>query len=95
MGRKRRKTRGSRLGFQVEVEPAKAETFDILMTQCGTHTRHELFNNAASLLEWAVEEVRQGRRIGSVVVKGAEHQFYAMQTDKVPALERAAKNAAR
>ena len=39
---------------------------DNMQEACGIATRKELFNNALSLLEWAIEEVQRDRIIAAL-----------------------------
>lgn len=73
--------------FQLDIEPADAEAFDVLMVNCGARTRADLFNNAVALLEWAVGEVQQGRRIVSCTASGD-----SLEVVRLPVIETASRN---
>jgi hypothetical protein len=73
---------------QFDLLPERIAEFDQLMTWCELSTRKDLFDNAMTLFEWAVGEVRNGREIAS----------YDRDNDKVdvvrfPVLDNAAKRA--
>jgi hypothetical protein len=73
---------------QFDVLPERIAELDHMMIVCGMNTRKELFDNATTLFEWAVDEVRKGRQIAS----------YDRNTDNVeiirlPVLDRAARRA--
>jgi len=52
--------------FQFELPPQRAKEIDELMKDCGVETKKELFNNALSLLKWAIRETKKGNVIASV-----------------------------
>lgn len=52
--------------IQFELSPEKAEEIDALMRETGVSTKKELFNNALTLLKWAVRETGRGHSIASV-----------------------------
>lgn len=52
--------------IQFELPEAKVEELDLLASEGGVRTRRELFNNALTLLEWAIKQRRNGRTIASV-----------------------------
>lgn len=52
--------------IQLELPEEQVEALDLLSEQLGIRTRKELFNNALTLLEWAVQERKAGRFIASV-----------------------------
>lgn len=54
------------LRVQLLFSPERMQLLDELQRQIDAPTRKELFNNAISLLSWAVREVRRGRVIASV-----------------------------
>lgn len=51
---------------QLDLPADKVEQLDKLAREAGFATRKELFNNALTLLQWAVKETRRGRSIASV-----------------------------
>lgn len=53
-----------RFGFEITAERVK--DIQALAESTGIATNRELFNNALTLLEWAVDEVKQGRTIASI-----------------------------
>jgi hypothetical protein len=46
--------------IHLEVSEERLEELDKLMEAVDLHTRKELFNNALTLLEWAVNERKPG-----------------------------------
>jgi hypothetical protein len=76
---------------QFDVLPARLADFDRLMTLCDLKTRKDLFDNAITLLEWAVNEVvLNGRKVASYD-SGADD----VQIVRLPVLENAARKAVR
>lgn len=51
---------------QFDLPENKVRDLEQLMTESGTQTKKELFNNALTLLEWAIKARRQGRIIASI-----------------------------
>ena len=56
----------STVRVQIDLAEARVRELEELMKVCGVSTKKELFNNALTLLEWAVREVRKGNSIASV-----------------------------
>jgi hypothetical protein len=52
--------------IQFEMPKDKAEELDGLMKETGVQTKKELFNNALTILKWAVRETKNGNSIASV-----------------------------
>jgi hypothetical protein len=52
--------------LQLDLSEAKVRDLDRIMEECNISTRKELFNNALTLLEWAVGERKRGNTIASV-----------------------------
>ncbi len=52
--------------IQFELDEKRSEDLEKLMEEAGTATRKEFFNYALSLLKWALEERRNGRKIASI-----------------------------
>ena len=52
--------------FQFELTDEKDKELEALMAEVGMRTKKEVFNNALTLLEWAVKERKAGRVIASV-----------------------------
>mgnify|MGYP005847460283 CR=1 FL=1 len=57
---------GDRKRIQFELDGERNRALERLMAEVGVRTRKEFFNYALSLLKWAIEERRQGRRIASI-----------------------------
>lgn len=79
-------TQEAKTRVQLDLAPSQMERLNWLMDTCGIETRKDLFNNAISLLEWAVLEVMNGRVVVSVD-KEAKH----MKELTMPALADAAR----
>lgn len=58
---------------QFDIPEDRLAELQKLMDLCGIETRKDLFNNALTLLQWAVRESTQGRTIASV---GADEKSY-------------------
>jgi hypothetical protein len=50
---------------QFDLLPDRLAEFEQLMEWCDLRTRKDLFDNAMTLFEWAVYEVRNGNQIAS------------------------------
>jgi metal-responsive CopG/Arc/MetJ family transcriptional regulator len=68
--------------IQLDMPDERVKELDALMQITGSATRKELFNNALTLLEWAVKERKQGRSIASV-----DDQEKKLKELAMPALE--------
>ena len=54
----------TRVQFDISVEMVKE--LDLHQSEIGVNTRKELFNNALTLLQWAVRQIKAGKIVGSV-----------------------------
>lgn len=52
--------------LQLEMTEDRLKYFDKLVVECGLRTRKDLFDNAMTLLDWALEEIRNGNKIACV-----------------------------
>jgi hypothetical protein len=52
--------------IQFELPEEKVRELEALMREAHISTRKDLFNNALTLFEWAVQERQSGRTIASV-----------------------------
>lgn len=52
--------------LQFDITEDRSKGLELLMSECGLSTKKELFNYALTLLEWAVDEVKEGHSIASV-----------------------------
>ncbi|MEX3693041.1 hypothetical protein AB3X91_34315 [Paraburkholderia sp. BR14263] len=75
---------------QFDVPEDRLAELQQLMKTCGIETRKDLFNNALTLLEWAVRESTRGRTIASV--SDDEKSYRELQ---MPALLHASKYASQ
>jgi len=76
----------TRMQFDVTVE--RAEEVKSLIKRTGADSNRDLFNNALTLLEWAVDEVSKGNTIASI--DDENHRYRELQ---MPILNNAATNA--
>ena len=76
--------------IQIELAEERVKELNDLMARCGLATKKDLFNNAMSILEWAVEEVGAGKVIAAV--NRAEQRYEVL---RMPVLDAAAKRAPR
>ena len=75
--------------IQIDFAEDRVRDMDSLMERCGITTRKDLFNNALSILEWAIEEQEAAKVVASVDRDGERYVILRM-----PALDFAAKRAA-
>lgn len=80
----------SKSRFQFEVKEDRADEIRSLMEDTGIESNRDLFNNALTLLEWAVDEVKAGNTIASI--NEANQVYRELQ---MPILRSAAARAAR
>jgi len=52
--------------IQFELTEDQVKEIEKLMKRTGTSTKREFFNNAIAILEWAVDESADGRKIASM-----------------------------
>lgn len=58
---------------------------DYLMEVTGIHSRHNFFNSAFSVFEWAIIESHRGRRIASISVNKEEDRHEGEEVILLPA----------
>jgi hypothetical protein len=75
--------------IQLELPEARVQELKKLMEEAGFETYKDLFNNSLTLFEWAVNEVKNGKVLGSMDEQNEKFRVLVM-----PFLERIA-NAAR
>jgi hypothetical protein len=73
-----------RLNFEMSEE--RVITLKELQAETGSESMKELFNNALTMLEWAVKEVRRGNEIAAVNPEQQVHRVFI-----TPLLERVSK----
>ncbi|MBA7496879.1 hypothetical protein ES702_07488 [subsurface metagenome] len=76
-----------KIRIQFELNEQGAQELEKLMEATDVATRKDLFNNALTLLEWAIKEKRKGRTIASLDEKEQKYKEIEM-----PILSRAAKS---
>ncbi|RYG91084.1 hypothetical protein EU803_08255 [Loktanella sp. IMCC34160] len=78
----------SKTRLQFDVKDDRIHEIKALMKDIGADSNRELFNNALTLLEWAVSEVKNGNTIASI--NEANQVYRELQ---MPALNAAATRA--
>jgi metal-responsive CopG/Arc/MetJ family transcriptional regulator len=73
--------------IQLELPNDMVKHIEELMKEANVRTKKDLFNNALSLLEWAIKEKRDGREIASIDEKEKAYKEIVM-----PILSNVAKN---
>lgn len=76
--------------IQIELADERVKELNDLMVRCGLTTKKDLFNNAMSIFEWAIEEAEAGKVIAAV--NRAEQRYEVL---RMPVLDAAAKRAPR
>ena len=66
--------------IQIELPEEKVKELDNLMRVAQISTRKDLFNNALTLFEWAIEERKSGRSIASVDENNKRYKELVMPT---------------
>jgi hypothetical protein len=74
--------------IQLELPDVQVQELKTLMQEAGFETYKEVFNNALTLLEWAINEQKTGKVIAAVDEQNEKYRVLVM-----PALERVAKAA--
>jgi hypothetical protein len=74
--------------IQLELPETQVNELKVLMEQAGVDTYKDLFNNALTLFEWALNEVKTGKTLASVDERTDKYRILVM-----PVLERMAKAA--
>jgi hypothetical protein len=73
-----------RLNF--EMPENRVSALKELQAETGSDSMKELFNNALTMLEWAIKEVKRGNEIAAVTPDQQVHRVFV-----TPLLERVAK----
>ena len=74
--------------IQLELPEARVQELKKLMEEAGFDTYKDLFNNSLTLFEWAVNEVKNGKVLGSMDEQNEKFRVLVM-----PFLERIANTA--
>jgi hypothetical protein len=69
--------------LQFEFSEDRIAELKHLKEETGAETLKELFNNALTILEWAIEEAKDGNEIAAVNEEGKAHRVFV-----TPLLER-------
>ena len=64
--------------IQFELSKDKVKELEDIMEESGIRTKKDLFNNALTLLEWAIRESKAGRVIASIDEKGKKYKEILM-----------------
>lgn len=64
--------------IQFELSEERLNELESLMEETGVRTKKDLFNNALTLLEWAIAERKAGRIIASVDEKENKYKEIVM-----------------
>ena len=72
--------------LQLDLPEERVEELKALMEETGAETYKELFNNALTIFEWAVNEIKSGNSIAAI---NEEKEVYRVLV--TPLLERVAK----
>ncbi|ELB1485196.1 TPA: hypothetical protein NGU80_004753 [Vibrio parahaemolyticus] len=63
--------------MQFDFSEDRVKELEAMMDKCGISTRKELFNNALTILEWALEESERGHEVAAI--DRDAKQFYALR----------------
>jgi hypothetical protein len=81
--------------IQFELPKDKADELEGLMKETGVLTKKELFNNALTLLKWAIRETKRGNSIASVdETHGKYHELHMPILPSKPSAKELGKEAA-
>ena len=75
--------------LQLDLPEERVKELKALMEETGAETYKELFNNALTIFEWAVNEIKNGNQIAAI---NEEKEVYRVLV--TPLLERVAKRSA-
>ena len=75
--------------LQLDLPEERVKELKALMEETGAETYKELFNNALTIFEWAVNEIKSGNSIAAI---NEEKEVYRVLV--TPLLERVAKRSA-
>jgi hypothetical protein len=71
-----------KIRVQLDLSPAEARVMNWIMEVCSIETKKDLFNDALTLFQWAVEESVEGRKIASIDERTKERNFVNMRSLK-------------
>lgn len=84
----------SKTRVQIDLSPREVERMNWMMSECEIESRKDLFNNALTLLEWAIQEIQEGKKIASFNDETRERTILSMPVLKTAAAKRASYQAA-
>jgi hypothetical protein len=64
--------------LQIDLTEQQLKTLEELAKEVGVSTKKELFNNALSILQWAVNQKRHGYIVGSINEADQKYRELAM-----------------
>lgn len=71
---------------QLDISARQLKELEVLMEVCNLTTKKDLFNNALSILQWAVEESERGNVIASI--NDSENKIRELTTPALAAARR-------
>lgn len=76
MTRRNKRKEGMKISrIQFDLEKSRLEEIDLLVKKCGLSTRKDFFNNAVTLLKWAIEKKKKGCIIVSIDSDGEQREL--------------------
>lgn len=60
--------------IQIELPSSRVKELEDLMKEAGVATKKDLLNYALTILEWAIDEQKKGRVIGSLNEEGKTYK---------------------
>jgi hypothetical protein len=82
---------GTQMRLNFEFNDAQVESLNALKQKTGAASMKDLFNNALTMLEWAVDETEQGKEI--VATDGKDSRVFVTPLLRQVRMSRAVKDA--
>jgi hypothetical protein len=82
---------GTQMRLNFEFNDAQVESLNALKQKTGAASMKDLFNNALTMLEWAVDETEQGKEI--VATDGKDSRVFVTPLLRQVRMSRAIKDA--
>lgn len=54
------------MNLQFEISEAEVEKLNLLMKEAGIESYRDLFNNSLTMVQWAIQQVKEGKVVASV-----------------------------
>jgi hypothetical protein len=64
--------------IQIDLSVKELDRMNLVMEKCDIESRKDLFNNALTIFEWAIQEVGKGFRIAAVNDQSQEKTVLSM-----------------